>query len=149
MVKSVNKAAENNGELTVLFLDLDGFKKVNDTLGHDVGDLLLQEVATRLKSCTREVDTVARLAGDEFTIILSQTPKKKAVGVAERILEELQKPFSINNNQVMVTTSIGIALYSEHGPDSETLMKYADKAMYQAKKHGKNNYRIYKATPEI
>ncbi|MBP1934439.1 sensor domain-containing diguanylate cyclase [Ammoniphilus resinae] len=129
---------------SVLFLDLDGFKSVNDTFGHDIGDLLLQEVASRLKHCIRKMDIVGRLAGDEFIILLPQTHQEKAIEVSQRIIDELQNPFHIHHHQLRVTTSIGISLFPEHGQDVKTLMKHADDAMYLAKKYGKNKYHLFR-----
>jgi diguanylate cyclase (GGDEF)-like protein len=147
-IQSLNEATEDNGELTILFIDLDGFKKVNDTFGHNAGDFLLKEVASRLTSCIHDNDTVSRLAGDEFVIILPQSLKERTIRIAERILDELQTPVTINNQRVIVTPSIGIAIYPEHGQDPDTLINHADKAMYQAKKQGKNNYQIYQSVLE-
>lgn len=122
----------------VVFLDLDKFKQVNDTLGHDVGDLLLKEVAARLKRCVRSVDTVARLGGDEFTVLLSEisTPAD-ADAVAGKILAAMQEPVRLGSEDRIVTTSIGISLYPVDGRDSESLMKSADAAMYQVKRSGR------------
>lgn len=139
---------ENN--TAILLIDLDGFKNVNDNLGHDAGDLLLQEVSIRLKSCIRETDTVARLAGDEFIVLLPFISREDAaIQVAEKILQVSQRCYTIKNSEVKVTPSIGIAFSENVKNEAETLIKYADMAMYQAKKQGKNNYQIYKAVLEI
>jgi diguanylate cyclase (GGDEF)-like protein len=139
---------ENN--TAILLIDLDGFKNVNDNLGHDAGDLLLQEVSIRLKSCIRETDTVARLAGDEFIVLLPFISREDAaIQVAEKILQVSQRCYTIQNSEVKVTPSIGIAFSENVKNEAETLIKYADMAMYQAKKQGKNNYQIYKAVLEI
>lgn len=143
LIRTLNETNESNEQLAVLFIDLDGFKNVNDTLGHDAGDQLLQEVSTRLKSCIREADTVARLAGDEFTVLVPFISYKDAIQVTERILQELQLSYLIKNIEVKVTPSIGIAFSKDVKNEAETLIKYADTAMYQAKKKGKNNYQIY------
>lgn len=121
--------------LAVLFLDLDHFKEINDTLGHDMGDVLLRETASRLLACVRKSDTVARMGGDEFTVILTGTKTPEyAEQVAKKILKALQEPFELNGTLRNVGCSIGIARYPEHGADSETLLKNADAAMYHAKK---------------
>lgn len=122
----------------VMFLDLDKFKQVNDTLGHDVGDLLLKEVAVRLKNCVRATDTVARLAGDEFTVLLPEiTDRADAEAVAEKILAAMREPIQLGPEARVITTSIGVSLYPEHGRDGETLMKCADTAMYHVKSTGR------------
>ncbi len=136
-------AATNERQVGLLFLDLDGFKQVNDTLGHDMGDLLLRAVATRLTNCLRSSDTVARLGGDEFTVILPAIPSTQdAARVAEKLLATLAQAFLLQGQTITVTTSIGISLYPSHGQDLETLIKAADNAMYAAKQAGKNGYTI-------
>ncbi len=136
-------AQRHKQELAVLFLDLDHFKEINDTLGHDMGDVLLKETANRLLSCVRKTDTVARMGGDEFTVILTEM---KAPGSAEQvakgILKVLREPFELNGTRCNVGCSIGIARYPEHGMDSETLLRNADTAMYQAKTE-RNTYCDY------
>lgn len=130
--------------IAVMFIDLDGFKPVNDTYGHDAGDALLIEVAKKLVGCVREDDTAARLAGDEFTVLLTNINKNEVVDIAERILGELRKPFGIDNKNIYITLSIGISLSSTDNDESgNSLIKKADIAMYQAKQAGKNNYQIY------
>lgn len=130
--------------LSVMFLDLDGFKTINDTFGHDTGDSLLQSVTKKLINCTRQGDTVARMGGDEFTLILPQIVRKdEAEIIARRILSTLQEPFLINEHNLSITVSIGISFYPDDGDDVQTLMKKADGAMYSAKEKGKNNYRFY------
>jgi diguanylate cyclase (GGDEF)-like protein/PAS domain S-box-containing protein len=122
----------------VMFLDLDKFKQVNDELGHGVGDLLLKEVAARLKSCVRSSDTVARFAGDEFTVLLPEaTSQADAEFVATKMLAAMQEPVNLGSEERVVTTSIGISLYPDDGRDSESLMKAADAAMYQVKRGGR------------
>jgi diguanylate cyclase (GGDEF)-like protein/PAS domain S-box-containing protein len=130
--------------LAVMFLDLDHFKFVNDTLGHTVGDLLLQGVAERLTQALREEDTVARLGGDEFTLLLSHLASHEDAGrIAQKLLETIALPFTLENHDLYVTTSIGIAMHPEDGDDAETLLKNADSAMYRAKELGRNNYQLY------
>lgn len=130
--------------MAVLFLDLDGFKQVNDTCGHIVGDQLLQQVAERLTSCTREGDTVARLAGDEFTVILEDLADSgDAAVVCQKILCAMKQPFALSEFHLDVTFSIGVSLYPADGNDIQALIKNADQAMYRAKNEGKNTYRFY------
>ena len=130
--------------LAVCFVDLDHFKAINDTLGHAVGDQLLQQVARRISGCLKEGDIVARWGGDEFTLMLQNIRSTKDVSkVAQRVLNNLREPFVFNGQAFRVTTSIGIALAPSHGQDAETLLKNADAAMYDAKHQGRNNYKLY------
>jgi diguanylate cyclase (GGDEF)-like protein/PAS domain S-box-containing protein len=133
----------NNLTAAVLFMDLDGFKAVNDSFGHDIGDLVIKETTNRLLSCIRQNDVVSRMGGDEFIAFLPNTHQNGATQVVERILREINEPFFINNQEIYVTTSIGIAFYPNEGNDFETLIRKADTAMYQAKMKGKNTYAIY------
>ncbi len=132
-------------EGALLFLDLDNFKDINDTLGHDIGDLLLQQTAQRLESCVRECDTVARLGGDEFVVLLEDLSKQsieaaaiQTKAVSEKILATLNQPHQLAKHEHHSTASIGVALFSDHGKTAEELLKQADIAMYQAKKAGRN-----------
>ncbi len=128
----------------LMFIDLDHFKKVNDTFGHNVGDLLLKEVAMRITSCTRESDTVARLSGDEFTVILPEALTSAAVThVAKEILQQLSSPFVINDRHLCISASIGISLFPQDGTSLHQILKNADTAMYQSKKAGKNVLRFF------
>ncbi|MEE9322683.1 MAG: EAL domain-containing protein [Granulosicoccus sp.] len=151
-------AERNESQFSLLFLDLDRFKKVNDTLGHDAGDELLRQVAERLTSALRESDsivrgsddeeysshTVARLGGDEFVVLLGHINRADdAARVAQRIGKSVSEIYTIDNTEVSVTTTIGIALYPADGLDADTLMKHADVAMYHAKEQGRNNYQFY------
>lgn len=130
--------------LAVMFLDLDRFKEVNDTLGHAIGDDLLQHVVKRLLFCLREVDTIARWGGDEFVLLLPQIRSRDdASEIAARLIAALQPEFSIQGHRLRVTASIGIALYPDAGTDNRTLLQNADIALYQAKKSGRNNYQHY------
>ncbi len=129
--------------IAVMFIDLDGFKRVNDTYGHDAGDLLLIGIAEKLASCVRKKDIVARLAGDEFTVLLTDNNDSDVVTIAKQMLEILRLPFNIKDTNVFVTPSIGIAFSTDEDKDGESLIRKADKAMYQAKQAGKNTYRIY------
>ncbi len=132
--------------VAVLFVDMDRFKNINDTLGHEVGDQLLQALAGRLASGVREGDTVARFGGDEFVILLDDVASEKDIGaVAQKVLEALAPPFVIDNQSLYVTASIGVSLYPNDGEDSGTLLKHADIAMYRAKELGKNTYQFYSA----
>jgi diguanylate cyclase (GGDEF)-like protein/PAS domain S-box-containing protein len=141
LAQSIEWAKENSQPVGLLFLDLDGFKLINDTHGHDVGDQLLKAVAQRLTGCLRGSDTVSRLGGDEFTVILPAIPVTQgAARVAEKILQTLAKAFVIEGHTIFVTTSIGISVYPQHGSTVDALVKEADSAMYAAKELGKNRY---------
>jgi diguanylate cyclase (GGDEF)-like protein len=136
---SLTRAKRSNKAVAVMFIDVDHFKAVNDTLGHTAGDELLLEMARRLRECVRDDDTVARLGGDEFTIILSDLRHPEdALGVAEKILAAVQEPLTINGMPIVVSASIGIALYPEDGHDPESLLRNADSAMYRAKEAGRS-----------
>jgi len=139
--------AQSGGRAFVLmFIDLDEFKTVNDSLGHTAGDKLLQEVARRLLACVRAGDTVARLSGDEFVVLLEeQAGRKEAAEVARQILERMQRAFLINGTPLRMTASVGIASYPEDGESVEGLLKNADTAMYDAKQNGRNSYRYFDA----
>ncbi|MBF0157912.1 MAG: diguanylate cyclase [Magnetococcales bacterium] len=144
--KAMSDARRTQSELAVMFLDLDGFKKVNDVHGHHIGDLLLQEVAQRIKSLLRDVDTVSRLGGDEFTVILSPSlpiqKEEHIIPVATKIIEELQKPFYLDSCCCLIGTSIGIGIFPRDADDLESLIKKADEAMYRAKENGKGQYQF-------
>jgi len=145
--KSISEAHRYGRQLAVAFLDLDGFKQINDTLGHLAGDQLLQEVALRLGACVRASDTVARLGGDEFVVLLPElSDGKYAATAAQKILQEVAREFTIIGQQFRVTCSIGISTYPHDGLDEQTLTKNADIAMYQAKAEGKNTFQFYSET---
>ena len=128
----------------LMFIDLDKFKPVNDDFGHAVGDLLLREVANRLQACMRESDTAARLGGDEFVVLLPRIDSDEgALVVAHKILQALAQPFDIVGHTFLISASIGLAFYPEHGADEKVLMKNADAAMYDAKKNGRNSVSIF------
>ena len=133
------RARRNKERLAVLYIDLDGFKEVNDGHGHAVGDLLLQEVAQRIRRCLRESDTVGRIGGDEFVVLLNNItlPEHGAV-VAEKIRAVLDRPFELAGQRLHISSSIGVAAYPEHGDDNKQLIRHADEAMYAAKKNGGN-----------
>jgi len=140
----LNQAGHRDQEIALLFIDLDGFKQVNDAHGHDVGDELLKQVAQRLSDTLRNADMVARIGGDEFTVIL---PGNKATAgaelVANKIISALNKPFQIQDTRCHIGCSIGIALFPEHASDSESLVKLADTMMYAVKKSGRNSYLFF------
>jgi diguanylate cyclase (GGDEF)-like protein/PAS domain S-box-containing protein len=143
---ALSHAQREHSRLAVLFLDLDRFKVINDSLGHNIGDQLLQAVAARVQTCIRESDTVARLGGDEFTVLLPDLQRSEdAAPVANKIIEAVRHPFHIEGREFFTTTSIGISLFPEDGIDAETLIKNADTAMYQAKEQGRDNYQLFNA----
>ena len=130
--------------MAVLFIDLDNFKEVNDSLGHDMGDQLLQAVASRLSTATRSEDIVARLGGDEFLLLLKAiTHREMAGNIAQRISNDLKRPFQLNGHEARIAASIGIALYPDHGQDAETLIQNADQAMYRVKEGGRDGCAFY------
>lgn len=136
-----NRAAR---AISLLFIDLDGFKPVNDTYGHAIGDRLLKEVAERLISCLREGDTAARLGGDEFVVILLESDLERAITVAHRILGTLRIPYEFGKKNISsISASIGIAEYPNHAAELDSLLTAADNAMYVAKKNGKNQFAIF------
>jgi diguanylate cyclase (GGDEF)-like protein/PAS domain S-box-containing protein len=142
--QAIAMAARLHGKVAVLFLDLDGFKHINDSLGHSTGDKLLKSVATRLLDCVRAPDTVSRQGGDEFIVLLQDLPKSNdAIVAVNRILEAVAIPHFVNDRELHVTTSIGVSLYPGDGLDAETLIKNADTAMYQAKEGGRQGYKFF------
>lgn len=146
--QEIKKSRRSGLPVALMFIDLDHFKEVNDTLGHDVGDLLLKEAASRLSSCARETDTVARMGGDEFTIILAELDDPDSVErVAETILHKLAEPFQLGDEMVYVSASIGITFYPMDSSEVDELLKNADQAMYAAKQQGRNCYRYF--TPSM
>ncbi|MCW8918815.1 MAG: diguanylate cyclase [Gammaproteobacteria bacterium] len=139
-------AHRSGGRLAVLFIDLDRFKQINDTLGHGVGDLLLQEIATRLHNAVREDDTVARMGGDEFIVLLSEVTEVASVtACARRIITAMAQPIAAGAEELLVSCSIGISLYPDDGTDCETVVRHADEAMYRAKEEGRNNFQFFSA----
>jgi diguanylate cyclase (GGDEF)-like protein/PAS domain S-box-containing protein len=144
MLQEIKKVQRSGRKLALFFLDLDHFKEVNDTLGHDKGDILLVEAAQRIVGCVRETDTVARLGGDEFTVILTGADEPDSVErVARQIVQALALPFAIGDAQAQVSVSVGIAMYPLDAADPQELMTKADQAMYAAKEAGRNTYRYY------
>ena len=143
LCQAVNLAKRSKVGLALLFLDLDRFKQVNDTLGHHVGDMLLKSVAERLRQCVRESDTAARLGGDEFTVLLYDLREREDIGrVAEKIIESISMPYELEGHDIHIGVSIGIARFSDDTENEDKLMKLADKAMYAAKSAGRNTYRF-------
>lgn len=148
--QALARSDRNQDLVALMFLDLDNFKVINDTLGHDAGDTVLQAVADRLNKCVRKTDTVARLGGDEFTIILEGLKKSEApITVAQKIINSLAPPFHIGDREVFITTSIGITLYPLDANNSKDLLKFADRSMYRAKEKGCNNYEFYAAEMNV
>lgn len=146
---AIARAKRNRSEIAVLFIDVDHFKYINDTFGHDKGDLLLQKVAKTLKKCLRENDTLARMGGDEFTVILEDFDRHEDVEVtASRILEAFKKPLFLNNQKIYISVSIGVSFYPEDAVDKTMLMKHADTAMYSAKNNGRKCLNYFHATME-
>jgi len=144
----VTSARRHSRKVGVLFIDVDHFKKINDTLGHALGDRFLRQAGERIKSCVREEDTVARLGGDEFTVILPDIRSSKDTeGVARKILEAFARPFTLDGHEAFVSASVGITLCPDDADDPERLMRNADAAMYQAKESGRNTLRFF--TPEL
>ena len=142
--------ADRNAKLTaIFFLDLDRFKTVNDTFGHEFGDLLLVSVADRLASIVRKCDTLARMGGDEFTVLLETGNIQEAEAVAQKITESFTRPFLIDGQEIFTSTSIGITVYPLDASDIDTLIKNADTAMYHAKNEGRNNYQLYAKQMDI
>ena len=136
------RANRNRTALGVMFLDLDGFKQINDTMGHHNGDELLKQFATRITAAVRKTDTVARLGGDEFTILLEEltTPELGMETIADKIIAAIRSPFLLDGNAVVVTTSIGLAIHIPGEFNGEELLRRADFAMYKAKNSGKNRW---------
>ncbi|NNG12450.1 MAG: GGDEF domain-containing protein, partial [Halobacteria archaeon] len=144
LTHALHNTQRTGKRVALLFLGLDGFKDVNDTLGHLGGDKLLQQVAGRLVTSVRESDTVTRYGGDEFTIILEGIEELvDVVSIAERILHELQKPFTIGTHESLISVSIGISIFPEDGRDEAALIKQADTAMYLAKSDDGNRFSFY------
>ncbi|MFZ1918813.1 MAG: EAL domain-containing protein [Terriglobales bacterium] len=144
LTKALASARRQKHKVALLFLDLDHFKDINDSLGHAVGDLLLQEVAARLKRWAREQDTVARLGGDEFLIVLTSVKDTPDAAIAaERLMDAMTAEFVVQGHSLRVGCSLGISIFPEHGTDGETLIKNADAAMYSAKDHGRNNFQLF------
>ncbi|TNC90083.1 MAG: hypothetical protein CSH49_04735 [Alcanivorax sp.] len=144
MNNSITYSDHSGQSFALLFMDLDRFKQVNDTLGHDAGDELLKEVAIRVAQCIRDSDILCRLGGDEFTVIINgEYAEKASVRVSEKLIQALSQPFEIFGQELYVGASIGIVYYPEMGKDTSELIRNADMAMYQAKHEGRNRYRVF------
>lgn len=144
--QSILHAERNHNSLAVVFIDLDRFKNINDSLGHPAGDLVLQELANRLTRLTRRDDTIARISGDEFVVLLETVETtENAIHAVEKLMSAFAEPFSIHGNAVRMTASMGLSLYPQDGSDSETMLRNADAAMYRAKEDGRNTYHFYTA----
>lgn len=147
--KEIMQAKRFHSNMAVLFLDLDRFKDVNDSFGHDVGDLLLIEAAKRLKSCVKPGDMVGRLGGDEFTVLISNlTEREEAAAVAEQIMQVMQQPFHLNGQAFNISSSIGISLFPQDGDNAEDLLKRADTALYTVKSRGRNGFDFFDPSME-
>ncbi len=147
LAKALNQAHNNNKMLAVMFLDLDRFKTINDTLGHAIGDLLLKSVVKRLQNCVREQDFISRWGGDEFTLLLPEIScREDATAIAQRILEILKPSFNLEGHYLHITISIGIAVFPDDGENADTLLKNADAALYRVKEQGRNDYQHYTLT---
>ncbi|WP_226669094.1 diguanylate cyclase domain-containing protein [Metabacillus litoralis] len=145
LTRLISDAILKKRNFAIFFMDLDGFKAVNDTFGHEMGDTLLQLVAERLKNVVRKGDTISRLGGDEFILLVDKASDQQMLAdLAERIIEIINEPYHIETHLIKVSASIGIATYPQHGTDYQSLIKVADEAMYTAKKNGKNNYYVSK-----
>jgi diguanylate cyclase (GGDEF)-like protein len=145
--KSIQECQQSQQQLGLLLIDLDGFKDVNDIAGHAVGDRLLQNAALRIQSCVRDGDTTAKLGGDEFVVVIPKLKDIKVLhDIGAKIVETVRSPFHIDDNQYFVTASIGIAVFPDHSDSAETLMMYADQALYAAKRAGKNQYQFFTQT---
>ncbi|MHB1233971.1 MAG: putative bifunctional diguanylate cyclase/phosphodiesterase [Burkholderiales bacterium] len=150
LTHAMAQADRYHQKLAVLFLDLDRFKAINDTLGHNVGDQLLKIAAERLRSCVRDCDTVARLGGDEFTVIVDDIIEvQDAAVVAQKILDTLSQPFNLHGHEVFISVSVGITLYPNDDESADNLLRNADSAMYRAKEYGRNNYQFYVADMNV
>lgn len=148
--QAINIAKRHGYRIAVLFMDLDRFKHINDSLGHVIGDQLLQAVAVRLERCVRESDTVGRQGGDEFVVVLSELEAAENAGIsAAKLLAALTLPYHIASHDIIVPVSIGVSIYPDDSEDAETLIKNADTAMYHAKENGRNNYQFFKQEMNI
>jgi diguanylate cyclase (GGDEF)-like protein/PAS domain S-box-containing protein len=148
--RAISMGERHNRKVALMFMDLDGFKHINDSLGHPTGDKLLQSIAKRLVSCVRDSDTVSRLGGDEFVVLLSEVGQSEDMSAtAARLLKAVSEPHNIDDHELHVTTSIGVSVYPDDGVDAETLIKNADTAMYQAKENGRESCKFFTADMNI
>ena len=150
LTRALAQARRHDKPLAILFVDLDRFKNINDTLGHEAGDRVLKEIAGRLRGCLREVDTIGRLGGDEFVVLIEELPQPAQVAVvAQKILAAVAKPFVLDAQEFHITASIGISTYPADSEDMQSLLKNADISMYRAKEQGKNNFQFYSAQMNV
>jgi len=150
LTHAMAQADRYHQKLAVMFLDLDRFKAINDTLGHNVGDQLLKIAAERLRSCVRDCDTVARLGGDEFTVVVEDIIEDHdAAAVAQKILDTLSQPFNLYGHEVFISVSVGVTLYPSDDENADNLLRNADSAMYRAKEYGRNNFQFYVADMNV
>jgi diguanylate cyclase (GGDEF)-like protein/PAS domain S-box-containing protein len=150
VTQAITLAPRHLKKVALLFLDLDGFKHINDSLGHPAGDELLKSIATRLVDCVRNSDTVSRQGGDEFVVLLSEVDQPEDTAItARRMLQAVAKAHSVSGHDLHVTSSIGVSVYPDDGPDAETLIKNADTAMYQAKENGRQSYQFFKPAMNV
>ncbi len=148
LVQSIALAQRHGKRVALMYLDIDHFQQINETLGHPVGDRLLQLVARRLQACVRLSDTVCRQGGDEFVILLAEVDMVHDAALsAQKLIEAMAEPHLIDGDMLQVTLSIGVSVFPDHGLDAETVVKHADIAMYYAKRAGRNNYQMF--TPEM
>ena len=144
--QSIENSKQNNTKIALFFIDLDHFKSINDSLGHNAGDEVLKIITNRLVKCLRNEDTVARLGGDEFVLIIEDIDQVQDTSlIADKLLKELSLPLNLDNNKLYISSSIGISIFPNDGKDSQSLLKFADSAMYKAKEEGRNNYQYYDA----
>ncbi|HLZ97650.1 MAG TPA: diguanylate cyclase [Steroidobacteraceae bacterium] len=150
LIQATTNARANGGYAALLYVDLDRFKHINDSLGHAIGDQLLQTVARRLLGCVRSTDTVSRQGGDEFVVLLPDIVHvKDAVACAEKLLGALEAPYRIGEHELRISASIGVAIFPDDAREAEALLRCADAAMYQAKYHGRNNYKLFNSAQEL
>jgi len=150
LIQAISLAMRQDKQLAVMFVDLDQFKKINDSLGHDIGDKLLQSVAGRLLNCVRRTDTVSRLGGDEFVVLLSQVEHEEDAAMsARKILRAVASPHIVNYKNLDISASIGVSTYPSDGPEAENLVNKADTAMYEAKKQGRNNFQFFRRDMQV
>ena len=150
VTQAISLAQRHNYQVAVLFLDLDGFKHINDSLGHAIGDKLLQSVATRLVDCVRSPDTVSRQGGDEFVVLIPELAHAEDAAIAaRRMIQSVAQSHLADHHDLYITTSIGVSVYPDDGPDAETLIKNADMAMYQAKENGRQSYQFFKPAMNV
>jgi diguanylate cyclase (GGDEF)-like protein/PAS domain S-box-containing protein len=143
LILMLDNAKQSNQPLAIMYIDMDRFKYINDSLGHIIGDRVLQEIAERASGCVREEDFVARVGGDEFNILLENTDRESALVITERLLEVYKKPFYIDTNELFVTACIGICIFPYDGDEAQVLMRNADAALFRAKEQGKNRYKVF------